>query len=106
MRRCGVTVTVTVFGRAASFSGVAFSFCTVALLGTPLGPPLGRGVSCGAVACQVKGDTVHIEKRFKKYLRNFKKAFADAEVIAVEEEIYCYRHSLLCMLFKAFKRRL
>ena len=42
---------------------------------------------------------MHIEKSFKKYLGKFKKAFADAEVVAVEEEMYCYRHSLLCMLF-------
>jgi len=28
-------------------------------------PPLQRGVSCGAVACQVKGDTVHMEKSFQ-----------------------------------------
>jgi hypothetical protein len=28
----------------------------------------------GAVACQVKGDTVHIEKSLTKKLGNFKKA--------------------------------
>ena len=38
------------------------------------GPPLGRGVSCGAVAGQVKGDTVHIEKSFQKYLGNSKRS--------------------------------
>ena len=47
-----------------------------------------------------------MEKRLQKYWGIFKKTFADAEVVAVEEKMYCYRHSLLCMLFKAFKRRL
>ena len=67
----GITVTlmVTVFGRATSYSGVALSFCIARLVRVPLGgSPLQRGVSCGAVACQVKGDTVHIEKSFQKYL--------------------------------------
>ena len=34
---------------------------------------MGRSVSCGAVACQVKGDTGHIEKNFKKYFGNSKR---------------------------------
>jgi hypothetical protein len=33
--------------------------------GWPRGPPLGRGVSYGAVASQVKGDTGHVEKTSK-----------------------------------------
>jgi hypothetical protein len=44
-----------------------------------VGHPWEGSVGCGAVASQVKGDTVHIEKGFQKYLGNFKKSFADAE---------------------------
>ena len=39
----------------------------------PLGPPLGRGFSCGAVACQVKGGTQLDEERLKN-VGKFKKA--------------------------------
>lgn len=43
--------------------------------GSPGGwPPLQRGVSCGAVASQVKGNTGHVEKNFQKYLGNSKRA--------------------------------
>ena len=41
--------------------------------GAPLGPPLGRGVSCGAVACQVKGDIVYIEKGCQKNIWEIQK---------------------------------
>ena len=37
---------------------------------------MGRGVSCEVVACQVKGDTQHIEKGVQKNLGNFEKALA------------------------------
>jgi len=45
----------------------------LALPDTPGGPPLGRGVSCEAVACQLKRDTVHIEKSFQKCFGNSKR---------------------------------
>ncbi len=34
---------------------------------------MGRGVSCGAVACQVKADTHLIEKRLQKIRKNSKR---------------------------------
>ena len=40
------------------------------------GPPLQRGVRCGAVACQVKGDTVHNRKELPKIFWKFKKAWS------------------------------
>ena len=67
---------ITTDSYAASRRGVRCAPNSVKLFetergrGTPLGPPLGRGVSCGAVACQVKRYTSLIEKSLEKYFGN------------------------------------
>ena len=64
-------------GQVLSATNSAELFETESGRGVALGgPPLQRGVSCGAVARQVKGDTSRIEKSFQKYLGNFKKDLA------------------------------
>jgi len=61
---------------------------------------LRRGVSCGAVAGQVKGDTQHIEKRFPKIFGKLKKPLAHRQVVRLK----AFRCQLRKMVVGQLKR--